>query len=323
MRLIKGFDILFLGGALLIGAAVAFWLSIWSSDAQILDPLPLYRQVSAAVVPDASRKREIQDVRLIDPDDQVSTFYVSLPKDYLGNDTSEKLPVLVVISGFRSGHRNLAHIPEPGANAIISYDYPYDAKAWEEAGTFGRILIARRVAYRIPNEVAGLMAWVRRQPWADASRISLAGLSLGAVALPVIRRRASASGQPDGPSVIAYGGVDIQTLAEANLKITPGWLRSIAAWGTWLMLRPFEPETHLAEISGPFLLINGRDDERLPADSVARLHKLTPEPKTVIMVDGAHIDGKRPEIIENTVRLARVWLVSQGALNPSRERQQP
>ena len=84
------------------------------------------------------------------------------------------------------------------------------------------------------------------------------------------------------------------------------------------MLKPLEPATHLSEISGPFLLINGRGDERLPAASVNLLHKLTPEPKTVINVDGPHIDGNRPEIIENTVRLARVWLVSKGALNPSR-----
>ncbi len=84
------------------------------------------------------------------------------------------------------------------------------------------------------------------------------------------------------------------------------------------MLRPLEPEKHLTKISGPFLLINSRSDERLPAESVRRLHALTPEPKTILNVDGLHIDGKRPEIIENTVRLARVWLVSKGALNPSR-----
>ncbi len=318
MRLIKGFEILFLGGALAVAAAVALWLAIWSPDAQIRDPLPLYRQASASVSADASGKREILDVRLVDPDNKPVTFSVSLPKGLFESDSGEKLPALVVISGFRSAHQNLERIPEPGPNAIISYDYPYDAKEWKAAGIFGRALIARRVAYRIPNEVAGLMAWVRRQSWADANRISLAGISLGAVALPVIRRRASATGQTDGPSVIAYGGVDIQALAAANLKISPGWLREITSWFVWMMLKPLEPEAHLSEITGPFLLINGKDDERLPAKSVSRLQTMTPEPKTVLTVDGPHIDGNRPKIIENTVRLARVWLVSKGALNPSR-----
>lgn len=318
MRLIKGFELLFLGGALLVAAVVALWLAIWSPDAQIRDPLPLYRQASATITPDATGKRDIQDIRLVDPDNRPVTFSVSLPKGHFADDTSEKFPSLVVISGFRSAHQNLERIPEPGPNAIISYDYPYDSQEWKEASFVGRALIARRIAYRLPNDVAGLMAWVRRQPWADANRISLAGVSLGAVALPVIRRRASATGQTGGPSVIAYGGVDLQALAAANLKISPGWLREIAAWFVWLMLKPLEPESHLQEISGPFLIINGKADERLPTESVARLQALAPEPKTILNVDGAHIDGKRPEIIENTVRLARIWLVSQGALNPSR-----
>lgn len=318
MRLIKSFEVLFLAGALIAAALVALWLAIWSPDAQIRDPLPLYRQASVQTTPDSTGTREIHDVRLLDPDNQVVSFSVSLPKGRINDDAGERLPSLVVISGFRSAHQNLDRIPEPGANAIISYDYPYDSKEWKDASFLGRALIARQVAYRIPNEVAGLMAWVRRQPWADPSRISLAGVSLGAVALPVIRRRAAATGQTDGPSVIAYGGTDLQSLAAANLKVSPGWLREIAAWVIWLLLKPLEPEAHLTEIAGPFLLINGKNDERIPAESVTRLQQLTPEPKTVINVEGAHIDGNRPEIIENTVRLARVWLVSKGAMNPSR-----
>lgn len=320
MRLIKRFDLLFLSGALVVTAGVAVWLATWNPDAQIRDPLPIYRQASVSMSPDESGKRDILDIRLVDTDDVGNdvTFSVSLPRGRSDEIAGEALPALIVISGFRSARQNLARIPQPGPNAIISYDYPYDSAEWKEATWFGRMLIARRVAYRIPNDVAGLMAWVRRQQWADPNRISLAGVSLGAVAVPVIRRRAAATGQPDGPSVIAYGGVDLRALAAANLKISPGWLRGLAAWGVWLLLKPLEPEVHIKEINGPFLLINGNGDERIPASSAARLHALTPDPKTVITVDGGHIDGDRPELIENTVRLSRVWLVSKGALNPSR-----
>ncbi len=318
MRLIKTFEILFLVGALLIGACVALWLAIWSPDALIRDPLPLYRQASASITADAVNKRDIQDVQLVDPDDNVVRFSVSLPKGRFVDDAGEKFPTLVVITGFRSAHNNLERIPEPGPNAIISYEYPYDPREWKEASWIGRTFIARRVAFRLPNDVAGLMAWIRRQHWADPNRISLAGVSLGAVALPVIRRRASATGQTDGPSVIAYGGVDIQSMAAANLDLSPGWLRETVAWFISLALRPLEPATHILETKGPYLLINGIEDERLPPESVLRLHKLTPQPKTVMTIKGGHIDGNRPEIIENMVRLARVWLVSKGALNPSR-----
>lgn len=315
MRLIKGFEVLFLLGLLIAAGGVALWLGMWSPDAIIRDPLPLYRQANAAFAPYEDKKRDVQDVRLLDPDNSPVNFSVSLPKGRFVDDTGDRLPTLVVISGFRSAHQNLERIPQPGQNAIISYDYPYEPQEWKEASAIGRIFIARRVAYRLPNDVSGLIAWVRRQHWADPERISLVGVSLGAVALPVINRRALATGKTTGPSVMAYGGVDIQALAAANLDV-PGWLKDIAGWAVWLLLRPLEPATHLKEISGPFLLINGKADERLPAESVRQLHALTPEPKTIINVDGPHIDGNRPKIIENTVRLARVWLVSQGALNP-------
>lgn len=315
MRLIKGFEVLFLLGLVLAAGGVALWLSMWSPDALIRDPLPLYRQANATFAPYDDKKRDVQDVRLLDPDNSPVNFSVSLPKGRFVDDTGDKLPTLVVISGFRSARQNLERIPEPGPNAIISYEYPYEPKEWKDASSIGRVLIARRVAYRLPNDVAGLIAWIRRQHWADPERISLVGVSLGAVALPVINRRALATGKTTGPSVMAYGGVDLQALAAANLG-GPGWFREIASWAIWLFLRPLEPATHLKEISGPFLLINGKTDERLPAESVRQLHALTPEPKTIINVDGPHIDGNRPKIIENTVRLARVWLVSQGALNP-------
>ncbi len=318
MRLIKAFDVLFIIGAVLAGASVALWLSIWSPDAIVRDSLPLYRKAAQAINPSADGMRIIHDVKLVDPDGALVRFSVSLPAARPDAESAKKLPTLVVITGFRSAHQNLARITAPGLNAVASYDYPYDPKEWKAASLPGRAWIARRVAFRIPDEVAAMIAWIRRQDWADPNRVSLVGVSLGAVALPVIRRRVAAVGQKTAASVMAYGGADLQALARANIDVSPSWLRDIAAWAIWLMLKPLEPSAHLPEISGPFLLINGRDDERLPAESVRLLQELTPQPKTIVTVDGPHIDGSRPETIANTIRIARDWLAERGALNPQR-----
>jgi hypothetical protein len=70
----------------------------------------------------------------------------------------------------------------------------------------------------LPNEVAGLITWVRRQPWIDPDRVSLTGVSLCAVALPVIQWDATNAGDQSSSSIITYRGIDIHALARADLK---------------------------------------------------------------------------------------------------------
>jgi len=314
MRLIKVSDVLFLLGAVLIGAGVSLWLSVWNPDALLREPLPLYRQVDVATttVPRPEGPRTVRTVRLANPDGGEVRFVVSLPP----NLPEAPLPALVVVPGPGDPRRVLAQIPAPGANAVIVYDYPYDAATWRAASLPARLWTARDIAFRMPDEVTAIIAWARRQEWIDPSRVSLVGISLGAVALPVIRHRAAAAAQKVGPSVLAYGGVDLHALARANLEVSPGWLRDAAAWLVWLALRPLEPATHLPEISGPFLLINGSDDPRIPRESIEGLRALTPSPRKFVTLDGGHINNDRPAIIAETIRVAREWLREQGALDP-------
>jgi pimeloyl-ACP methyl ester carboxylesterase len=306
--MIKTFDIVFLLCAIAIGFSVSLWLAVWRPDALLRDPLPLYRQ--AEVTSHIAGKRRIDAVRLLGPDGETVRFSVSLP----ALPTDRKLPSLILLGPFEDPERNLQFFPRPGPNVIVSYAQPYDLTAWNSASFLERAWIVRRVAYRMPDSISAVIGWIGRQEWADRKRINLAGIGPAAVLLPAVRRRAAATGQPVGGSILAYGGVDIEALANANLDIEPGWLRMAAAWLTWVVLRPLEPATHLPEIKGPFLLINARGDRSIPARSLEGIRALTPSPKTIATV--SERQGDNPDHVAKTVRLARNWLVARGLLNP-------
>jgi dienelactone hydrolase len=317
MRIIKASDIFFFCLVLSAGVGIAVWLRIWNPDTLLRKALPLYQQASETietVCPAPGQPPRIyKTIRLANAGGGEIRFTVSAPSaDNL--TTKGGLPSLIILSGLRTGRNSLDLIANHGRNAIIAYDYPYDRERWRDASVLERVLIAHETAYRMPDEVAGLIAWVQRQPWADPNRVSLAGVSLGGIALPIAQRRAASAGHKVAASVIAYGGLDLHALARVNLD--DSWLREPLALVSALMLRPLAPVHHLPKLSGPFLLVHGASDERIPKESLAALDALTPKPKTIIVQDGPHIDEQRPELIKHTIDSARDWLQKQDLLNP-------
>jgi dienelactone hydrolase len=317
MRIIKASDIFFFCLVLSAGVGIAVWLGVWNPDTLLRKALPLYQQASVSVEA-VSRApgqppRIYKSITLANADGGEIHFTVSLPSAEEFS-AGGGLPSLVMLAGFRAGRNSLDLIANHGRNAIIAYDYHYDPARWRDASALERLWIAHETAYLIPDEVAGLIAWVQRQPWANPARVSLAGVSLGGIALPVAQRRAASAGHKVAASVIAYGGLDLHALARANLEDT--WFREPLALLSALMLRPLAPVHHLPKLSGPFLLVHGASDERIPNESIAALNALTPDPKTIIVQNGAHINGQRRELIQKTVDSAREWLRNQDLLNP-------
>ena len=83
--------------------------------------------------------------------------------------------------------------------------------------------------------------------------------------------------------VIAYGAAGISDLVADRLQFGPAWVRELIGAVAEFALRPVEPSLHLPSLSGDILLINSADpDKFIPASSVQELHRLTPEPKTMV-----------------------------------------
>jgi len=237
---------------------------------------------------------------------------LSVPRDA----GAERLPAIILVGGLRTGREALAHLPDLGRNAVVTYEYPLRPDHWRRGFLPAQIVTARAAALAVPRQLAAVVRWTRQQPWADPDRVSLIGFSLGALVLPAAQRAAAAQGERVGASILAYGGTDLGAILRANLAPDRPWLGRAAGWLAGRGLRALEPAAHLPHLKGAFLLINGREDPRIPAPSAARLHRLTPEPKQIRYLSAGHFDTGDQALLEAVLALCRSWLVDRGALNP-------
>lgn len=231
-------------------------------------------------------------------------------------DESVQVPVLVILAGLKTGHRTLERLPPCGANALVAYAYPYDRERWRTQSHFGHALVVWRMVRRLSDQIEALLAWLRREPWCDADRVTLCGGSLGAILLPTILRELKSRGVPVRRAVFAYGGAGRVSLAWLTLRHRSAVLAALGALLAFAFLRYAEPARHLPHLQGEFLVISSPDDERVPVRCAARFEALLPEPKRVVHLAGEHLDTERPDLIAAVVDIATGWLLERDAFNP-------
>ena len=302
--------------ALHVGLVVGWLLLDDQSDPErlIAQPLP---DVTAATVRryagDGCRANRVCRDVVIDPaGERPVRIALSLPEDA----GPERLPAVILVGGLRTGREALAHLPDLGRNAVITYEYPLRRDHWRRGFLPAQIVAARAAALAVPRQLATVVRWTRAQPWADPDRVSLVGVSLGALVLPAAQRMAAAHGETLGPSILAYGGTGLFDILRANLAQDGAVVAYSAAWLGSLGLRALEPAFHLPHLVGEFLLINSRDDPRIPPSSAAGLHHLTPQPKEVRFLSAGHFDAGDQELLDEILALCRSWLARRRALNP-------
>jgi dienelactone hydrolase len=299
--------------ALCPGLLVAWLLLDGDPDRLVAEPLPDVRGASSVPYAGAGchAGRLCRDVILAPDAARPVRIALSLPEAA----GAQPLPTVLLIGGLRTGREALAHVPDLGRNALVTYEYPLDQARWRRGFLPAQIAAARSAALAVPGQLAAVVRWLRAQPWADRDRVSLVGVSLGALVLPAAQRTAAVHGVTVGPSILAYGGTDLRAIVQANLAPDRPW-SGAAAWLAGLGLRALEPAAHLPHLEGEFLLINGRNDPRIPAASAADLHRLTPQPKEVRFLSAGHFDADDPALLAEILALCRSWLVSRGALDP-------
>lgn len=219
-----------------------------------------------------------------------------------------RLPAALVLGGLRTGREALSFIPRHGDNLLVAYEYPHDG---QDVGP-SDVPALRRAILRVPAQVRAVRRYLLEQGSVDGGRASLLGYSLGALFVPAAQRLAAEHGTPFRAVVIGYGGADLARLVEANLRFEPAFARSAAGWLVGTALRPVEPAVHLPHLPGDFLILRGSADPRIPEASVRRLIRLTPEPKEVIRLEGAHMGPGQDEVNEQVVRRSQEWLARRG-----------
>jgi len=291
---------------------------IWERTRDPLDALnrdknrlTILRDNSYIVVTTTREKRHFRDITFTSEEGDSIKVTLSLPVEM----NNERLPVLVILGGLRTGRRNLKLIPDHGKNILIGYEYPYNQRKWEKNIKLFEIFVIRQAILRVPSAVAAITMWASDQIWADKQRICLLGCSFGAFFTPSICRIVASNQLILGPNIIAFGGTDIYEMLHFNFRFHPEWLRKPLAWIAATAIRPVEPALHLPLMKGEFLVINGKYDEKIPSTSVEGIQKLTPDPKTIINLEESHMHPKKPELTKLVVETGIQWLLERGAIN--------
>lgn len=302
--------LLLLGGLLLLGVVAPAGWGLW---ARSQDPLGRLMQDSAAVqvLDDRERPwttpsgevRRRHDLRFAGPRGQTVRAALSLPAEGSG-----PWPVLVVAGGFRTDLESLSLAGPHGTWALLAYGYPGTPEAWRRGALLPKVPALRRAALGVPGELAGVMDWARRQPW--AASVHYAGFSLGAILGPAALAVAEARGVPVASSVLAFGGADLGLLFDRNVRV-PRLTRPAARFLTLSLLHPLDARHHLPRLTTRTLLLQAHGDRFIPEASARLMAELKPFPKEVRWLEGGHMDPGDPAATARIVALCRDWLEAE------------
>lgn len=244
-------------------------------------------------------------------------FVVSLPDPM----PPRRVPLVVVLGGLRGGSGSIREISsvagDPGPNAFVGYDWPLPTREPGVVEIVLRLPELRRGVLQVPGQVDAILAWAATQDWVDPARVSLLGFSLGAFVVPAAQRIAQERGVPIRWTVIAYGGAPIGKVIAGHPGAGPRWLRPALGAAADLLLRPVEPSVHLPHLRGRFLVLGAATDRLIAPGAAKRMVELTPEPRTVVRMEGDHmgVGANRRKLLERVVHVSRTWLVEAGAID--------
>ncbi len=177
----------------------------------------------------------------------------------------------------------------------------------------------RRKVLTVPGQVDAILAWASRQAWADPDRVSLLGFSLGAFVVPAAQRLAQDRGASVRWTILGYAGAPIGAVIAGHPKAGPPWIRPALGTAADLLLRPVEPSHHLPHLRGRFLVLRAANDRLIVRAAAERFAELTPEPRTVVRIEGDHMGlGDKWKLLAHVIDVSRSWLLEQGAIDPAR-----
>ena len=228
-------------------------------------------------------------------------------------------PALILLGGIQTGKKIIDLVGDVSyADSVIfiSMDYPYKGKKkFKGLDIFGSI---HKIRSAIFNSVSGIMLildYLHNRDDIDKEKIFVAGISFGgfsATAAAGIDKRIKAAN-------IVYCGGDIRDLLIRNMIINKDFnnktLINIVGNFAYLLVRPAEPLFYIDKISpNPVLMINGKDDERVPYSSAIKLFDKAKEPKDIIWFDTEHIHPSKSDITQKITEEILKWYLEKNLI---------
>jgi dienelactone hydrolase len=271
----------------LVAVAGGLWLT------RDPEPYMLERRSQLAEVTEGPWKEagtdEVREVRLRATSGLVVDLAVKRPRGV--QEGNGRHPLAVVLGGHRRGRDAVQFIENTQGIIVAALSYPYAGEPKPDALEFVRDIPKIRMAFLdTPPAVMLALDYLLKQPEVDPERVEAVGVSLGgpfvtiASALdPRIRRTWVVHG-----SAGSYAPLEISMRREIPI---PG-VRHFAAALSALIIngRHMAPERWASRIAPrPFMMVNARDDERMPRPNVERLFESAQEPKALVWLPGGHV----------------------------------
>lgn len=270
------------------------------------DPVPYFMARRATTwrpevaAPPAVDGHVTERVRLVAANGLRVDMQLRRPED--SSATPVRRPVFLMLGGYATGDRAAQLIPDTRGNIVVALAYPYDGDVRVKGLAILPVVPAlRRAILDTPPAVMLAIDYVLSRPDVDSTRIELVGASFGAPFGTVV-------GALD-PRVTrvwsVHGAASPYRQIELNLRRRMGTpaREGVAALATlfasgWQL----DPARWAPRISPrPFIMLNAREDERMPRDAVDALYAAARSPKEQIWLDGPHVQGNRHEVLAGLV----------------------
>lgn len=244
-----------------------------------------------------------QNVRVTSTSGLSVEIAVKRPTDSTGTTPVRRRPLLVLLGGHVSGRDAIELIDDTGGTVIAALSYPFDGdakvKGWRVVAAVPTI---RRALLDTPPAILLAIDYLASEPYVDATKMELVGVSLGAPFACVagaldlrVRRVWSIHGAGDPYALLEHSLTRKIPFAPARALVAG--LANILACGPGLA-----PERWVGEI-GPrcFVMVNAESDERLPRACIDQLYAAARDPREIIWRPGVHVEPHRKRIVQDLV----------------------
>lgn len=218
---------------------------------------------------------------------------------------NKPLPLVILLGGHRTGRNAVRLINTNKPVIVAAISYPYEANPYAKGlAVLPAIPEFSRALRDITPAVLLALNYLATQPYVDPQRMELVGISLGAFLISV----PAALDERVRRVWLVHGAGNPQQVIAHNLRhrIRHDGVRNLTA--SLLMLLSsgeyLRPEKWVGRIAPrKLVVINARQDERLPATAIEDLHQVLPEHTEVIWTEGQHVEPGRKEVIRQLTEI--------------------
>lgn len=276
------------------------------------DPTPRFAERRSDLVqwtegaPERVGGHDVHTVRLVASSGLEVELLVKRPAadDATAAAAPVRRPVIVIAGGHRTGREAARLIPDTRGTVVAALSYPLRGARPRTGVEVVRAVPAIRDAILdTPPAMMLALDYLLRQPYADASRAELVGVSLGAPFAviagsldPRFRRVWAIHGS--GGSYVPLEHNMRRKIPLTPLRVAAARLADVIIGGPRLAPEQWAPRI----APRPFVMVNALDDVQMPRAEVDRLYASARTPKEIIWVPGGHVRS-RPEVVHPLIEL--------------------